>query len=231
LPAQRGAIIDCNGTCLATQQKVYEVGVDLTQIQDKDRSLLPQLASILNLQLAQLDALWLAPSTIRWKKLKSEVLEANYRKLMGLKIRGVYGNEKKKRLYLHAKSLSHIIGFINQENVPVGGIEQLMQFYLRGQEGFKAYEVNGKNVEFTQYRKNVIAPKNGYTVELTIDNRIQTLVEDVLEKAAKRYRPESMQVLITRPHTGEVLAWVNYPYFDSNHYSQYDLELLKNRII
>ena len=231
LPAQRGAIIDCNGTCLATQQKVYEVGVDLTQIQDKDRSLLPQLASILNLPLVQLDALWFSPNIRQWKKLKSEVLEANYRKLMGLKIRGVYGNAKKKRLYLHAKSLSHIIGFINQENVPIGGIEQLMQFYLRGQEGFKAYEVNGKNVEFTQYRKNVIAPKNGYTVELTIDNRIQAFVEDVLEKAAKRYHPESMQVLITRPHTGEVLAWVNYPYFDSNHYSQYDLEVLKNRII
>ena len=98
LPAQRGAIIDCNGTCLATQQKVYEVGVDLTQIQDKDRSILPQLASILKMPLAQLDALWLAPSACQWKKLKSEVLESNYHKLMKLKIRGIYGNAKQKRL-------------------------------------------------------------------------------------------------------------------------------------
>ena len=231
LPAQRGAIIDCKGTCLAIQQKVYEVGVDLTQIQDKDRSILPQLASILKMPLAQLDALWLAPSACQWKKLKSEVLESNYHKLMKLKIRGIYGNAKQKRLYLHAKSLSHIIGFINQENAPVGGIEQLMQFYLRGQEGFKAYEIDGKNVEFTHYRKNIIAPKNGYTVELTIDNHIQTLVEDILVKAAKLYRPESMQVLVTRPYTGEVLAWVNYPYFDSNHYNKYDLKDLKNRIV
>lgn len=231
LPAQRGVIMDCKGTCLATQQKVYEVGVDLTQIQDKDRSLLPQLASILNVPLVQLDALWFSPSTCRWKKLKSEVLETNYRKLMGLKIRGVYGNEKQKRLYLHAKSLSHVVGFVNQENVPVGGIEQLMQFYLKGQEGFKAYEVDGKNIEFTQYRKNIIAPKNGYTVELTIDNRIQALVETILQKASNQYHPESMQVLITRPYTGEILAWVNYPYFDSNHYNKYNLEVLKNRII
>ncbi len=231
LPAQRGAIIDCKGVCLATQLKTYEVGVDLTQIQDKDRVLLPQLAHVLKIPLAQLDALWTVSNTCRWKKLKSDVGESNYRKIMALKIRGIYGNEKQKRLYLHTKSLSHIIGFLNQENVPVGGIEQLMQFYLKGQEGFKSYEVDGKNVEFTQYRKNIIEAKNGYTVELTIDNQIQAIVEEILQKAAVKYRPKSMQVLITRPNTGEILAWINYPYFDSNRYNKYSLDILKNRII
>lgn len=231
LPAQRGEIIDSKGVCLATQLKIYEVGVDLTQIQNKDRALLPQLAHILKIPLAQLDALWTVSRISRWKKLKSDVGESNYRKVMALKIRGVYGNEKQKRLYLHTKSLSHIIGFLNQENVPVGGIEQLMQFYLKGQEGFKSYEVDGKNIEFTQYRKNIIGAQNGYTVELTIDNQIQAIVEEILQKAAVKYHPKSMQVLITRPNTGEILAWINYPYFDSNRYNKYSLDILKNRII
>ncbi len=230
LPASRGQIIDCKGRCLATQKKVYDVGVDLTQIQEKDKVYLPKLSYLLDINLNNLENIW-HKSSCRWKPLQNNVSESTYKKIQQLRIRGVYGNEKQKRIYLHAPSLSYVIGFVNQEGVPVCGIEKMMQFYLNGQCGYLAYEVNGKNNELVQYRKNQIKPINGYTIELTIDNHIQNITENVAKIFFDKFTPQSIQILISRPHTGEILALVNYPYFDSNYYNQYSLDQLTNRAI
>lgn len=228
LPALRGGILDCRGRRLVLQQRVYEVGVDLTQIQEKDQKQLPQLAVLLDRPLHELEAFW-TKSACRWKLLKKEVTESQYKKMQALRIKGVYGNEKPQRRYLHAPSLSYIVGFLNQENQPVCGMERMMQFYLKGQNGFVSYEVNGKNDEMRQYRKEQIDAVDGYTVELTLDDHIQSLVEQILLSAKKRLRAQSLQALITRPSTGEVLACVSVPFFDSNDYRQYKVEDFTNR--
>lgn len=230
LPASRGQIIDCKGRCLATQQKVYDLGVDLTQIQESDKTYLPQLSYLLSINLKTLEKIW-QKSTCRWKPLQNNVPESIYKKIQQLHIRGVYGNEKQQRIYMHAPSLSYIVGFLNKEGTPVSGIEKMMQFYLSGQNGYLAYEINGKNNELVQYRKNKIKPINGYTVELTIDNYIQTLTENIAKTSFEKFNPQSIQILISRPHTGEILSLVNYPFFDSNHYSQYSTDQLTNRAI
>lgn len=230
LPASRGQIIDCQGRCLATQQKVYDLGVDLTQIQENDKTYLPQLSYLLSIKLSDLEKLW-HKSTCRWKALQNNVSESTYKKIQQLHIRGVYGNEKQKRLYLHAPSLSYIVGFLNQEGTAICGIEKMMQFYLNGQSGYLAYEVNGKNNELVQYRKNKINPIDGYTIELTIDNHIQTTTENIAKTFFEKFNPQSIQILISRPHTGEILALVNYPFFDSNHYNQYSIDQLTNKAI
>ena len=133
---------------------------------------------------------------------------------------GVYGNEKSQRVYLHTPSLSYIIGFINQDNVPVFGIEKMMNFYLTGQNGYIHYEIDGKNKELIQHRKEQLSPIDGYTVELTIDQQIQSITEGVLKSAFEEYSPLSVHAIVTRPNTGEILALVNYPFFDSNHYNK-----------
>lgn len=230
LPASRGQIIDCKGRCLATQQKVYDLGVDLTQIQENDKTYLPQLSYLLSINLKSLEKIW-HKSTCRWKSLQNNVPESTYKKIQQLHIRGVYGNEKQQRIYMHAPSLSYIVGFLNREGTPVSGIEKMMQFYLNGQSGYLAYEVNGKNNELVQYRKNKIKPIDGYTVELTIDNYIQTITENIAKISFEKFTPQSIQILISRPHTGEILSLVNYPFFDSNHYNQYSIDQLTNKAV
>ena len=230
LEAERGNIIDRQGRCLATQQKVYDVGVDLTQIRECDRTYLPQLASLLSIPLNTLDTFW-EKSKRRWKPLLNDVSESLYKKIMALKIFGVYGNPKQQRSYLHTTSLSHIVGFINKENTPVCGIEKMMHFYLKGQQGYLAYEVNGKNEEVRQYRKERIAPVKGCTVQLTIDNQIQKFTEQALMNAQEKYKPESLHALVTNPNSGEILALVNVPFFDANHYKDFPIDVLTNKAV
>lgn len=229
LPAARGQIVDCKGRCLATQQKVYEVGVDLTQIKE-DKTHLPALAQLLQLPLKRLELLW-HPSEKRWQLLRKNVSESIYEKVKELGIRGVYGNSQEKRFYLHTPSLSYVVGFLNNEGTAVCGIEKIMNFYLKGQNGYRAYEVNGKNLEMAHYRTESIDPIHGYTVELTIDHQIQSIVEQVLRKAFDKYHPLSLQAIVTKPYTGEILALVNVPFFDSNHYNKVPVALLTPRAI
>ena len=54
---------------------------------------------------------------VRWVKLKAEVDEGTYRKIQELRIKGVYGNFKHSRLYPNRKLASHILGFVNKEDV------------------------------------------------------------------------------------------------------------------
>jgi len=230
LPASRGKIIDCHGRCLATQQKVYDVGVDLTQIKPSDKTFLPQLAYILDKPLQQLTKLWVK-SECHWKPLQSNVSETDYRKIKALNVRGVYGNEKQQRKYIHSPSLSYVVGYTNKEGVAVCGIEKIMDFYLKGQNGFLSYEIDGKNHELAQHRKSKIDPMDGYTVELTIDDQIQHIAENVIVAAAEKYKPQHIHALITRPYSGEVLALVQWPYFDSNHYNRYPLDILNNKAV
>ena len=230
LPASRGTIVDCKGRVLTLQQPVYDVGVDLTQISEKDREKLPLLTDVLSVPLSTLEELW-KPSKIQWKSLKKGVSESSYKKIKALRIKGVYGNRNFQRRYLHAPSMSYVVGFVNKEEQPVCGIEKLMQFYVKGQDGWIAYEVDGKGDEMRQYRKNVIEPTDGYTVELTLDDQIQQSVENILSDAQERLRAQSIQTLVTRPATGEILACAAVPFFDSNHYQQYRIEDLTNPLL
>lgn len=59
-------------------------------------------------------------------------------------------------------------------------------------------------------------------VMLTIDTRIQSILERELNNAMERYNPDSAWGLAMNPNTGEILAMVSKPDFDPNHYQDYD---------
>ncbi|MDR0755753.1 MAG: penicillin-binding protein 2 [Puniceicoccales bacterium] len=231
LNAQRGKIFDSTGQCLANNRRVYEVGVDLTQVQEKDLFQLTQLAKLLKVSLSYLESIWNFNAACRWKKIRDNVPESIYQKICTLQMKGVYGNAKNLRIYFDTHSLGHIIGFVDREGQPVCGIERSMHFYLNGQVGENRLEVDGKRNELVQFRTHAIAPQHGHSIEITLDTKIQALVAQVLEKADQRYHPKSIQALVTRPRSGEILALVVYPGFDPNHYGRYPPENLKNKVV
>ena len=51
---------------------------------------------------------------------------------------------------------------------------------------------------------------------LTIDCKIQSIVEDELENACSKWKPDSAVAIAMDPNTGEVLAMANYPSFNPN---------------
>jgi cell division protein FtsI/penicillin-binding protein 2 len=232
-PAKRGAVLDRNGVVLALTARVYEVGVDPLYAREEDREKLISLCHYLERSYQDLVALWedSIKGPKRWIKLADSVSEETYEKIQKLGVRGVYGNPRDRRIYTGSPSFGPILGFLNRENVPVCGIERLFHFYLKGQDGLRESEKDGRRREMAQFRKRSVPCRHGFQVQLTLDAHIQTIVEGILQEAFDHCRPLSIQAIVTQPHSGSLLASVTLPGFDANRYWDFPSDCLKNRIV
>ena len=102
------------------------------------------------------------------------------------------------------RSFNHFIG----DEKGIAGVEATMDAYLRGPEGTKTVLKNekGHTIGILDYTK----PGNGAKVQLTIDARIQYLLENTLRRAGRA----AGVVLDVR--TGELLAMASVPDYDPN---------------
>ena len=64
-----------------------------------------------------------------------------------------------------------------------------------------------------------IAPQQGHTVVLTIDETIQHFCELALKNAVEEHNPKNAAVIAMNPKTGEILAMAAYPSFNPNKYN------------
>ncbi len=138
---------------------------------------------------------------------------------------GIYWEPIYRRRYPLKKFASHILGFVGKinkrelkrlkddpqyhRNSILGkmGVEKYYDKELRGKEGILLRVVDVKN----RIKKSTIIkkPVPGYNLSLTIDNRIQ----DIVEKAMKG---EVGSAIVMNPENGEILAMVSRPAFNPN---------------
>ena len=235
LSSQRGDIFDVHGNILATTHSSYTVGVDPNFLKDEDQNKWGHLAFILEIPYTDLEAVMKkkvrakSGRLIRWASLAKNVDLKTYEAVMNLGITGVYGNRKNQRFYPGNELASHVIGFINHESVAVSGIEEMCDYYLRGQDGWVETERDGRRRELAHKRSREISEVNGNNVYLTLDQRIQSSVEEAIDALVERYNPEGASVIVSRPNDGSILALANYPTFDLNEFFNTKLYPIANQ--
>ncbi|KYZ77535.1 peptidoglycan glycosyltransferase [Anaerosporomusa subterranea] len=133
---------------------------------------------------------------------------------------GVIAVTEKKRYSLNGLA-AHVLGYINAaDNQGVSGLEASFDSILRGhQTTYIAAMVDAgqriipglgyKRIHASEGRR----PGN---IVLTIDKRIQTIVESVLDQSVSKGA-----VIIMNPVTGEILAMASRPNFDADHLELY----------
>ncbi len=138
---------------------------------------------------------------------------------------GVTWISKPMRNYIETGSFSHILGYVGDITreeyalmynkgysrasvVGKTGIERQYDALLQGKDGVEQRTVDVRGRILSE-APTIIPPTSGKKLVLTIDTDIQKLAEKALGK-----RIGAMVVL--KPSTGEILAMVSYPYFDSN---------------
>jgi len=240
--ARRGDILDARGNVLATSHTLVVVGVDPQILRKEDESKWPELASLLDLPLAELkktfstktrptqadDDTSSEDTDIRWAKLSEDVSEKTYEKITALGVKGVYGERTYRRAYPHNQLAAHIIGYVNKEGDPAVGVERYADFYLRGQDGWRESEKDGRQREMAQFRTREVPATDGYSVVLSIDSAIQHIVECELDEIAKKYSPEKATIIVSDPRTGFILALANYPTFNLNEFNKASLASQRN---
>ena len=226
--ARRGNILDRQGNLLATTHTTINLGVDPQSVNEDSFSKLPELAQLIGQPLEKVEAAFRRKSRpagngrevrlIRWASLAKGLGEDVYEAVKELGIQGVYGNRNFTRTYPGGRLAAHVLGYVNTEETPVSGVERSFDYYLRGQDGWRETERDGRRREVARFREREVAPTNGLNVELSIDQMVQHIVEREIDRLAADYDPDSVSIIVSEPSTGYILAMANYPTFDLNEY-------------
>lgn len=245
IEARRGDIVDTRGNLLAVTRTSYNIGVDPQAVRESDREKLPELARLIGKPLQEIEAAFdnkvrlgsensKEARLIRWAPLLKEANEGTNDAVAQLKIRGIYSNESHSRAYPAGKLAAHVLGYVNKEETAVTGVERFFDYYLRGQDGWRESERDGRRREMAQFRDREVEPSNGLNVELTIDQMVQHIVEAEIAKVAQEYTPEGISVIVSQPSTGAILAMANYPTYDPNEFyntKKYPIASQRNRAL
>jgi len=169
--------------------------------------------------------------TIQYAVLADEVDESAYAEIQKLGIRGVGGEHVYRRIYPQDGLAAHVIGFVNGQGDPAAGVEAFADFYLRGQDGWREGERDGRRREMPQFRTREVAPSDGYNVVLSLDSAIQFMVEEALARIDREFHPAGASIIVSDARTGFVLGMGNVPSFNLNEYGAAaadDLSVLRN---
>jgi len=146
-----------------------------------------------------------------------------------LELPGVDVRVSPRREYLYGSLASHTLGYVKQwekgaispeekrkfkhytgDSNGIAGVEATMNGYLTGAEGIKTLLKNekGKVLQMVDY----IKPDVGSRVELTIDARVQCLVENTLRRVGRA------AAVVMDPNNGEIIAMASVPDFTPSNF-------------
>ena len=142
--------------------------------------------------------------------LRRQVDVLTARKIAELKVPGVQQDVSYKRVYPEGEALTHVVGVTSIDDKGQEGVELAFDKQLAGQPGSQVVRVNrfGEAVEAVGAR---IPPVEGRDVHLSIDSRVQSVVDQTRRDAVQRNKAQAGSVVVLDARSGEVLAMVNYP--------------------
>ena len=231
LPPTRGLIYDRNGELLAENRPTYNLTLVRERVDDIDATL-ALLIDLLDLPDAEIDA-FRERSRQRQRPfqpalLMSDLSEEQIAKLAVNRYRlpGVEVEAQLLRYYPDAKIMSHALGFVGRINAEelnqldpgnyagthfVGktGVERYYEDELHGQAGLRKVETNARGRVLRELGRTDPVP--GKNLTLTIDKDLQSLAVDLMDGRRG-------SIVAIAPKTGEILAMVSTPGFDSNQF-------------
>ena len=237
IEAKRGTIYDRNGEVIAEDRSSYS----LIAILDKKVTLDPnepnhvvdidKTASELSkhIDIKESDIRKILKNGKKEEKFQVEfgasgrdITYETKNKIEKLKLPGITFTRELKRFYPNGIFASHVIGFTETEQteenktITVGklGLEKSLNDVLTGTNGSFKFESDIWGYLLPNGKEQIKAAEDGKDVYLTIDRKIQILLEDAMNKVVEEYNPKKIIAIVADPKTGEVLAMGQRPTFD-----------------
>ncbi|WP_076757455.1 penicillin-binding transpeptidase domain-containing protein [Edaphobacillus lindanitolerans] len=139
-----------------------------------------------------------------------------------LGIPGLYTGVDYVRDYPYGNMLSRLVGFTGYDNQGLAGIEYEYEKVLTGKGEKIRMFTDARGNPLPHVGDGWIRGKAGANIELTIDLRIQEIVERELSQAMLKYDADQALAIVMDPGTGEILALASAPNFDPSDYASVD---------
>lgn len=222
----RGIIQDVKGNALVISETLPSFAVDPSMIKSKDLEEIAQLVSPDTM--VKITSAMGTKSRFTWINHKVPEREAaKFRDLMQ-KVRALIIVDEPYRKYTNQNLMSHVLGFCDNENRGQAGIEQAWDNTLYNPPGQKIV-VRRQNSQAASLmerepERRAVTP----IVTLTLDSRIQYVVEKHLFRTAEHERAKWAVAICMNPMTGEILAMASYPTYDPSNRKSLTMEALSN---
>jgi penicillin-binding protein 2 len=240
--APRGLLLDRNDKTIAGNSPSFEL-VAITADFPKDKiefdGRMTQVASILGIDTTQLteSVKDLTPDSYSAQTLVQNITKEQALILIAKAedLKGFMVQDNPVRDYKDPLAFAHLTGYTGkvtadelaahkQDNyllndyIGKSGIEFQYEKYLRGVPGKRQAEVDATG----DYKKTLaeVPALPGNNVKLNIDYELQKVAYDSLQSHLAKTRSKKGAIIATNPKTGEVLALVSVPGFDSNMFAR-----------
>jgi stage V sporulation protein D (sporulation-specific penicillin-binding protein) len=135
-----------------------------------------------------------------------------------LQIDGLYTGVDFVRHYPNGDLLSRLIGFTGYDSQGLAGIEYAYDEILLGTGDNIRLYTDAKGIPLPHVDDGFKTGKKGANVELTIDLRMQEIVERELMQAMEKYDATQALAIVMNPKTGELLSLASAPTFHPAEY-------------
>ncbi len=212
----RGLILDRAGRTIASTVQSVSYAVDPHMLENADRvcRALEHICGIPKDQLlAKIQSnkdknfVWLA----RGFTVSSETTE-----LDTISDAGFIRLSEPKRNYLYGSMAAQLVGCTNVDNKGLAGLELAYDSLLQGQSGFEVMQRDGRGRLRQVIGATTKAARNGYSLELTIDAELQSIVEQELQRGIEKAGAASGIAIAMNPHTAEILSIASWPSYNPN---------------
>jgi len=202
-PATRGSIFDRNGSLLAATQKKYTVGVTPKHFPRNVRTerFLAEALDLSERSVRRSLAADRAYVQLARNVPLDEDEVAGLSSLPGVKLDQVHD-----RINPLGALPSELIGTVNLQNVGTCGVEAQFQDLLRGEDGWVLVNMDAHSQSFRLVNAPGRKPEDGCDIYLTIDSRVQEIVDFELGRAVERYDAARGVAIVVDPFTGDILA-------------------------
>ena len=242
--APRGKILDCNGEELAVSimantlianPKEMVLNPKKKQEQEVPRDIKREAARLLAPALKMNEEelykdFSLEGEYVRIQRLmEPKEYEAVAQIIKENKLPGLYFEQESKRYYTKKTMAAQVLGFVGEDDSGLSGLELALDGILKGALFYQEEKVDALGRPVAESSLMDKRPPKVSTVYLTIDSKMQFVVEDALDDAMKRTHAAGAAVIIMDPETGAILAMGSRPTFDPNNYGKSAPESWLNR--
>jgi stage V sporulation protein D (sporulation-specific penicillin-binding protein) len=218
--AKRGEITDRNDVVLATNVSAPSILVVPRQVKDPTEAA-EKLANVLQMDRQKAyELITKKESIVRLNPEGRKISKDKANEVRKLRLPGVYIAEDSKRHYPFGSYLSHVLGFAGIDNQGLTGLELYYDEQLKGEKGHVSFFSDAKGQRLPNLADEYTAPINGLNLRLTIDSRVQTIIERELDIAEATYSPDGAIAIAMNPNTGEILGMSSRPHYNPENFRE-----------
>ncbi len=233
IPAVRGSIFDRQGRTLAVNTARYDLALDPTieGFQDVEHSFFERLSKLTGASAASYRRRVRHRVSPQYVQLVRGISERQKEEIESWDIPGLILDPTFARRYNYGTSAAHVLGYVSPEGGGLAGLELRYDDVLRGTDGRQPVKRDRLGRIKAYVDAQVVDPKHGESLVLTLDLVRQTILEEELARGVAETEAKAGSAVALHPETGAILAMANVPTYDANRPAVSRADSRRNRAI